>query len=112
MESLVFGASPGCHTALVWQKTNLKNQLTLKELVPEGLTQSRAENLLSSHIYPSVFPPGPRFIRPKGLIWVPEKIESEMEIHCVIGIIYLARKEEGTEAVQFLPVQSIPSHWG
>lgn len=105
-------ASPGCLTALISQKTNLKNQLTLKELGPEGLTQTRAENLLGSCIYPSVFPFSPGFIHPKGLIWVPEKIESEIEINSLIGIIYLARKEEGTEAVQFLPAQSIQSHWG
>lgn len=67
------GASAGCHTAFIWQKTNLKNQLALMELVPESLTQSRAENLVSGHIDPSVFPPSLSFIHPTVLIWVPEK---------------------------------------
>lgn len=60
----------GCHAALLWQKTNLKKKKTTKakELVPEGLTQSRAENLVSSCIHPAGFPPSPCFIPPEGLI--------------------------------------------
>lgn len=60
-------------------------------------------------IFTPLLPPSPCFIGPKGLIWVPGKIESETEINCLNGIICLARKEEGTETVQFLPVQSIQS---
>lgn len=50
-----------------------KKILSWKESVPEGLTQSRAENLLSSGVSLSFLHPAPASFAKKGLIWVPEK---------------------------------------
>lgn len=60
-------------------------------------------------VFTPLLPPSPCFIGLEGLIWVPEKNESETERNCLNGIICLARNKEGTETVQFLPVHSIQS---
>lgn len=90
------GVSPGCHPALLWQRTNLKKKQQLKEFVPEGLTQGRAENL-GAVMFPFCLPTQPCFFPP---VQVPEKKKTKQHLSqkleekkSLIGITDIAKTD-------------------